>query len=155
MKNRRDDKNLDRDGCFAWLHHWKTAPTHTVAGLEELYQQLLHTKVYYHSNTGLSGNADEGCRMCGKTSENVGHILAGCSAIGQTRYLARHNKALKTLFFEMLRSLNQSQRRSRNQLLQVLSTLPARLKFQRTREQYFYRSHFELYIVVVFYQDYT
>ena len=28
------------------------------------------------------------------------------SAIAQTQYLARHNKALKILFFEMLRSLN-------------------------------------------------
>ena len=32
-------------------------------------------------------------------------ILAGCRAIAQTQYLARHNKALKILFFEMLGSL--------------------------------------------------
>ena len=36
--------------------------------------------------------------MCGKTSESVCHTLAGCSAIAQTQYLARHNKALKILF---------------------------------------------------------
>ena len=54
----------------------------------------------------MSGNADERCRMCGKTSESVGHTLAGCSAIAPTQYLARHNKALKILFFEMLRSLD-------------------------------------------------
>ena len=53
-----------------------------VAGLQELYQQLLPTKVYHH--TGMSGNADQWCRMCGKTSESMGHILAGCSAITQT-----------------------------------------------------------------------
>ena len=106
MKNRWDDNNLDREGCFAWLHHWKPAPTHTVAGLQELYQQLLPTKVYHHRKTDTSGNADERCRTCGKTSESVGHILAGCTAIVQTQYLARHNKALKILFFEMLRSLD-------------------------------------------------
>ena len=106
LKNRWDGNNLDREGCFAWLHHWKTAPTHAVAGLRELYQQLLPTKVYHHRKTGKSGNGDERCRMCGKTSESVGHILAGCSAIAQTHYLARHNKALKILFFEMLRSLD-------------------------------------------------
>ena len=106
MKNRWDDNNLHRDGCFAWLHHWKMAPTHTVAGFQELYQQLLPTKVYYHRRTGMSGNADERCRMCGKTSERVGHILGGSSAIAQTQYLARQNKALKILFSEMLRSLN-------------------------------------------------
>ena len=100
MKNRWDDNNLDREGCFTWL------PTHTVAGLQELYQQVLPTKVYYHRKTSMCGNADERCRMCGKTSEGVGHILAGCSAITQTQYLARHNIAVKILFFEMLRSLD-------------------------------------------------
>ena len=103
MKNRWDDNNLDRDGYFVWLHHWKTAPRHTVAGLQELYQQLLPTKVYHHRKTGKSGNADERCRLCGKTSGSVGHILAGCSAIAQTQYLARHNKALKILFFEIFK----------------------------------------------------
>ena len=106
MKNRWDDNNLDLEGRFAWLHHWKTAPTHTVAGLQELYQQLLPTKVYHHRKTGMSGNADERCHVYGKTSESVGDILAGCSAIAQTQYLARHNNAFKILFFEMLRSLN-------------------------------------------------
>ena len=37
----------------------ETAPTHTVAGLQELHQQLLHTKVYHHRKAGMSGNADE------------------------------------------------------------------------------------------------
>ena len=79
-----------------------------MAGLQELYQQLLPTKVYHHTKTGMSGNDDERCRMCGKASESVGHILAGRSAITQIQYLARHNKnkALKILFFEMLRSLD-------------------------------------------------
>ena len=36
-----------------------------VAGLQELYQQLLHTKVYHHMKAGMSGNADVRCRMCG------------------------------------------------------------------------------------------
>ena len=40
MKNRWDDSYLDRGVCFAWLHLWKAAPTHTVEGLQELYQQL-------------------------------------------------------------------------------------------------------------------
>ena len=106
MKNRWDDNNLDREGCFARFHHWKKAPMHKVAGLKELYQQLLPTKVYHHRKTGMTGNADERCRRCGKTSESVGDILPGCSAIALTQYLARHNKALKILFFEMLRSLD-------------------------------------------------
>ena len=74
-------------------------PTHTVAGLQKLYQQLMPTKVYHHRKTGMGGSADERCLMCSNTSESVGHILAGCSAIAQTQYLARHNKALKILLF--------------------------------------------------------
>ena len=80
MKNTWEDSYLDQGGCFAWLHLWKVALTNTVAGLQELYQQLLPTKVYYHRKTGTSGNVDEHCHMCG-TSESVGHIVAGCSAI--------------------------------------------------------------------------
>ena len=34
------------------------------------------------------------------------HILAGCSVIEQTKYLERHNNALKILFFEVVRSLD-------------------------------------------------
>ena len=33
----------------------------------------------------------------------VPHILAGCSVLAQSKYLRRHNAALKILFFEMLR----------------------------------------------------
>ena len=34
------------------------------------------------------------------------HILSGCSALAQTKYLQRHNNAFKILFFEVLRSLD-------------------------------------------------
>ena len=46
------------------------------------------------------------CRLCGKAAESVGHILAGCSALAQSKYLQRHNAVLKILFFEMLYSLD-------------------------------------------------
>ena len=80
-------------------------PTHTVVGLQELYQQLLLTKVYYHRKTGTNASRDERCRLCNKGLENVEHILAGYSAFAQTKHLARHNNALKILYFEVLRSL--------------------------------------------------
>ena len=35
--------------------------------------------------------------------ESVAHVLAGCSSLAQTKYLYRHNAALKILFFELLR----------------------------------------------------
>ena len=72
----------------------------TIAGVQELYQQLLPTKVYYNRKT-KSQVTDEKCRLCGDSLENVQHILSGCSALAQTKYYA-----FKILFFEVLRSLD-------------------------------------------------
>ena len=41
MKNRWDDEKVKLEECFAWLSSWKNAPTHTIPGVQELYQQLL------------------------------------------------------------------------------------------------------------------
>ena len=83
--------------CFAWLSQWKAARSHTVEGIEELYQQLLRTKVYNNRKTCTSSSGDERCRLCKKEPESVSHILAGCSALAQTKYLERHNHALNIL----------------------------------------------------------
>ena len=105
IKNRRHDEKVKLEECFAWLSSWKNAPTHTIAGELELYQQLLPTKVYYNRKT-KSQVTDEKCRLCGDSLENVQHILSGCSALAQTKYLQRHNNAFNILFFEVLSSLD-------------------------------------------------
>ena len=66
-----------------------------VVGIQELYQELLPTKVSYHRKVGTSGSGEERCRMCGQATESVPHIPVGCGALAQTLSLARHNKALK------------------------------------------------------------
>ena len=99
IKNRWDDEEVKLNSL------WKNAPTHTIAGVQELYQQLLPTKVYYNRKT-KSQVTDEKCRLCGDSLENVQHILSGCSALAQTKYLQRHNNAFKIVFFEVLRSLD-------------------------------------------------
>ena len=38
--------------------------------------------------------------------ENVQHILSGCSALAQTKYLQRQKNAFKILFFAVFRSLD-------------------------------------------------
>ena len=106
LRLRWEDENLNQENCFSWLHLWKTAPTHVVVGIQELYQQLLPTKVLYNRKTGTGTTRDEKCRMCRKATESVSHILAGCGALAQTKYLSRHNNALKILFFDMIRSLD-------------------------------------------------
>ena len=44
--------------------------------------------------------------MCGKATESIPHILAGCGALAQTLYLAGHSNALKILFFQVIRALD-------------------------------------------------
>ena len=43
--------------------------------------------------------------MCGEVIESLAHVLAGCSPLVQTKYMDRHDVALKLLFIEMLRDL--------------------------------------------------
>ena len=75
-----------------------TRPTYTIAGMYELYEQLLPTKPYTKENTQTSTDGEVLRRLCGKVAESVAHVLAGCSSLAQTTYLYRHNVALKILF---------------------------------------------------------
>ena len=43
--------------------------------------------------------------MCNKAPESVAHVLSGCSALAQNKYLTRHNNVLKVLYFEVLPEL--------------------------------------------------
>ena len=73
-----------------------------MGGIYKLYQQLLPTKVYQQYKTKTSNNTDVKCRMCGKAADNVPHVLSGCGALVQSKYKARHDAALKVLFFDLL-----------------------------------------------------
>ena len=44
--------------------------------------------------------------MCGKAAETQAHVLAGCSALAQSKYMTRHNEALKVIFYELLKDLD-------------------------------------------------
>ena len=85
------------------MKEWKSGPSNTIAAVQEPYQQLLPTKLYHHKETEINTSPDVLCTMWGKSPENVSHIFLGCSSLAQTKYLARHNAALKILFFEMHR----------------------------------------------------
>ena len=94
------------NGCLGWLSQWRTCSIYVVAGVYELYEQLLPTRVYYSKKTRTGPEIEIMCRLCGKAAESVGHILVGCSTLAQSKYLQRHNAVLKILFFEMLYSLD-------------------------------------------------
>ena len=100
---RREDMSLNFNGCFWWLSGWKQCQTHTVAGMFELYEQLLPLYACQTTHTDTTGKVL--CRLCNKAPESVAHVLAGCTALAQTKYTTRHNAALKILFFEILQDL--------------------------------------------------
>ena len=105
VSERWEDQEVGEE-CFSWMSEWKTAPTHTIAGLQGLYQQLLPTKVYHPKKTGTHKSQDVKCRMCGKAAETQVHVLAGCGALTQSKYMTRHNPALKVIFYELLKDLD-------------------------------------------------
>ena len=82
----------------------KTCSSSTIAAVDELHWQLLPTKLYHHNKTGINTSTDVRCRLCVKCPESVSHVLAGGSALAQSKYLARHNAALNVLFFELIRA---------------------------------------------------
>ena len=99
LSAREEDEDLNFEGCFWWLSGWQNCPTHTVAGMFELYEQLLPTRLYASQKMGTDLTGVVTCRLCDKAPESVPHVLAGCTALAQKKYLTRHNAALKTIFF--------------------------------------------------------
>ena len=89
LSSRWSDDQLSKRSCIAWLS-----------------KQLLPTRVYAAYETGISDRNNIMCMMCGKAPECIAHVLAGCLSLVQTKYLERHNAALKVLFFEILRDLD-------------------------------------------------
>ena len=45
LQSRWQDSELVQIGCFSWVRDWTCDPTHTIAGVNELYEQLTPTKV--------------------------------------------------------------------------------------------------------------
>ena len=80
---RLQNEKLSAEGCFWWLTEWNTCPTYTVAGIFELYEQLLPTRVYASQKTHTGSEGEAMCRLCGKAAESVAHILSGCSALAR------------------------------------------------------------------------
>ena len=93
------------DECFervedcADSHHSGTAGTIP-------FQQLLPTKVCHQKKTGTHRSEDVKCRMWGKAAKTQAQVLAGFGALAQSKYMIRHNAALKVIFYELLKDLD-------------------------------------------------
>ena len=53
--------------------------------MNELFEQLLPTKLYTKEKTQTSTDGEVLCRKCEKVAESVAHVLVGCSSLAQTK----------------------------------------------------------------------
>ena len=77
-----------------------------MAGVLELYEQLLPTRLYacQKPHTDMTGEVMR--RLCNEAPESVAHVLALCAALAQNKYVTRRNATLKILFFAVLQDLD-------------------------------------------------
>jgi len=66
----RQDRAQSPSRSFAWLQNWTCTPTHTIARVMKLYEQLTPTKLYTFPKTGTQGVANGKCETLrdGETS---------------------------------------------------------------------------------------
>ena len=86
---RKEDGDLNTEQCFWWLSEWQTCPTHTIAGMFEIYERLLPTRLCAFHKTQATPTSNPTCRLCGRAPESMAHVLSACPALAQTKYLAR------------------------------------------------------------------
>ena len=84
LSARREDDELIQSGCWDLLRNWSEAPSHNIAGIVEMYEQLTPTKLYTARKAKTTQVNDITCRMYGKAPENLPHVLAGCPALDKT-----------------------------------------------------------------------
>ena len=105
ITTRKEDGDLNTEQCFWWLSAWQTCPTHTIAGMFEIYEQLLPRRLYAIHKTQASPTSDPTCRLCSTAPESMAHVVSACTTLAQTKYLARHDAVLKVLFFDIIEDL--------------------------------------------------
>ena len=60
---RLEDESLSTGGCFGWLIECKNCPSQTIAGLVDLYEQLLPTLVPTIQKTHTSAKGEVRCTL--------------------------------------------------------------------------------------------
>ena len=64
---------------------------------------MIETRAW-KKNRGLT--LEDECRLCGKFSESVDHLLSGCEKLAGYDYLKRRNNALMVLATEWCKTWN-------------------------------------------------
>ena len=73
--------------------------------MSDLCEQLLPTRLCTSQKTHTSSEGEALCGLCAKAPESVDHIMSGCCALAQSKYLSRHGSTLKVPFYDILLDL--------------------------------------------------
>ena len=73
--------------------------------MSDLCEQLLPTRLCTSQKTHTSSEGEALCGLCAKAPQSVDHIMSGCCALAQSKYLSRHGSTLKIPFYDILLDL--------------------------------------------------
>ena len=80
------------DKCHLWLT--QNLNTRKASSIMSMLEQMLETRSW----KATRGQIEDGkCRVCHGKNKTVEHLVAGCSVLSNSEYLARHNRALMIL----------------------------------------------------------
>ena len=85
---------------WQWLRAGYLAKS-TEAFLFAAQEQGLRTRLFRKAIVGEDVVAE--CRVCGKSGESVGHLVAGCSGLAQREYHRRHDRMGLRVYWELCR----------------------------------------------------
>ena len=77
------------ENCHQWLS-CNIDPC-KVGSIIQMQERMVETRAW-KKNRGLI--VEDQCRLCGKFSESLDHLLSGCEKLAGSEYLKRHNNAL-------------------------------------------------------------
>lgn len=96
------NKELDRES-YNIPNIWKNIPDVVYSVYTSILQQLLTTKVYLRKKLGEECG-DLKCRFCKEKEETVPHLLINCSTLAQSLYKARHDRMLRPIYHQLMRT---------------------------------------------------
>jgi len=96
-----DKQGLNKEHTWAWLRSGglrSETEGFLMAAQDGVLPLMNRRKVV------LGENVDAKCRACKKAPETTYHLLSACSSYAPTKYVSRHNAALRVLYFHLRHS---------------------------------------------------
>ncbi|XP_030754980.1 uncharacterized protein LOC115881577 [Sitophilus oryzae] len=101
--NELDQHHIEKAASLHWLTSGYLYPE-TEGFIVAMQDQVIPTRNY--RKLILKENISDKCRRCDSGSENIEHILSGCSNLASTKYLERHNRVASIIYLEILKQFN-------------------------------------------------